>query len=177
MEDIANNKVEELLRAQEALPLSERAKAPVRSMRAPTIPEIAEGTPAINLIDKILSGRNLIAAPEQEKSTAREAQVPAVSNNQRLIQSKAQEKVAVVEKATPAATAVPLRPLPTVPLRPLPPTQSTPSTPSPVPRAIVKDVPPPATKVPAAATASGKQLQKDELELIAKSLQSLVKHR
>ena len=182
MEDIANNKVEELLRAQQALPPSERAKAPtnVRSVRPPIIPEITEGTPEINLIDQILSGRNLIAAPEQAKVTAREnAQVPAVSNNQRLIQSKAPEKVAVVEKATPVAAAVPLRPLPTVPLRPLPPSQSAPATPTPPPpRAVVKEVPPPVVKAPVAAAApSGKQLQNDELELMAKTLQLLVKHR
>ena len=179
MEDIANSKVEELLRAQQALPPSERAKAPVRSNRAPIIPEIAEGTPAINLIDKILSGRNLIATPEQERNTVREnAQVPAISNAQRIMQSTAPEKVAVVEKVAPAATAVPLRPLSSVPLRPLPPTQSAPSTPPPAPlKAVVKEVPPLAAKVPVAAVVSEKQLQKDELELMAKSLQLLVKHR
>lgn len=185
MEDIANSKVEELLRAQEALPPSERAKAPsnVRSVRRPIIPEITEGTPEINLIDQILSGRNLIAAPENAapaRVAAREnAQVPAVSNKERYIQSKAPEKVAVVEKAAPVAAAVPLRPLPTVPLRPLPPSQSAPVTPpSPPPRAVVKEVPPPAVKAPvAAAMPSGKQLQNDELELMAKTLQLLVKHR
>ena len=185
MEDIANSKVEELLRAQQALPPSERAKAPsnVRSVRPTIIPEITEGTPEINLIDQILSGRNLIAAPENAapaRVAAREnSQVPAVNNNQRYLQAKAPEKVAVVEKAAPVAAAVPLRPLPTVPLRPLPPSQSAPVTPSPPPpRAVVKEVPPPAVKAPVAAAApSGKQLQNDELELMAKTLQLLVKHR
>ena len=186
MEDIANNKVEELLRAQQALPPSERVKAPsnVRSARPPIIPEITEGTPEINLIDQILSGRNLIAAPENAapaRVAAREnSQVFAVSNNQRYLQAKAPEKVAVVEKAAPVAAAVPLRPLPTVPLRPLPPSQSAPVTPPPPPRAVVKEVPPPAVKAPvavAAAAPSGKQLQNDELELMAKTLQLLVKHR
>lgn len=171
MEEIANLKVEELVRAQQALPPSERAKAPVRATKAP-IPEILEETPEINLIDQILSGRNLIASPDQENS----APAPVVSKPQRM-ERPAPERVAVVEKAKPVAQAVPLRPLPNVPLRPLPPTQTVPSTPAPAPKAVAREVPPPAAKAPVAATPSGKQLQNDELELIAKTLQLLVKHR
>jgi hypothetical protein len=171
MEEIANLKVEELVRAQQALPASERAKAPVRASKAP-IPIILEETPEINLIDQILSGRNLIASPDQENS----APAPVVSKPQRM-ERPAPEKVAVVEKAKPVAQAVPLRPLPNVPLRPLPPTQTVPSTPAPAPKAVAREVPPPAAKAPVAAAPSGKQLQNDELELMAKTLQLLVKHR
>jgi hypothetical protein len=174
MEEIANLKVEELVRAQQALPPSERARAPVRATKAP-IREILEETPEINLIDQILSGRNLIASPDQENN----APAPVVSRPQRM-ERPAPEKVAVVEKAKPVAQAVPLRPLPNVPLRPLPP-QTVPSTPAtvpvPAPKAVAREVPPPAAKAPVAAAPSGKQLQNDELELMAKTLQLLVKHR
>ena len=176
MEEIANLKVEELVRAQQALPPSERARVPVRATKAP-IPQILEETPEVNLIDQILSGRNLIASPEQENN----APAPVVSKPQRMTERPAPEKVAVVEKAKPVAQAVPLRPLPNVPLRPLAPTQTVTSTPAPVPvpapRAVAREVPPPAAKAPVAAAPSGKQLQNDELELMAKTLQLLVKHR
>ena len=195
MEEAADRKVEELRALQESLPESERIQIAPKATRAP-VALSTEQSPEQDLIDNLLTRRALIQAKPQaevqqpqQKAVRTPVPTPVVSKPPPVKQP------VVVEKVAPAASAVPLRPLPPRQTSPPPPPvkQAVKSTPAPVAAKTVPAPAPPAKVVPAPVTpvravavpppvaspvaTTGKEPRADELELMAKSLQILVKHR
>ena len=195
MEEAADRKVAEARALQELLPESERAQIAPKLTKAPVVLS-TEQSPDQDLIDNLLSRRALIQAKPQaevqqpqQKAVRTPVPTPVVSKPAPVKQPAVVEKV--VQKAASVASAVPLRPLPprqTSP--PPPPVKQAVKPPAPV---AAKAVPPPIKTAPAPAVpvravaapvpvatpvaSAGKEPRADEMELMARSLQMLVKHR
>ena len=203
MQEQAGRTVQAALERQEKLPQDQRAAAVAANNRIPGPRASTEPSPEVDLIDQVLAGRSLIQMKPQvmqqqtqAKYAARLASVPAPAKSAPVAAATPAAKVAtpppppVVQKVAPAASAVPLRPLPPRQAPPPPAPRAVPP-PAPVaravppPAAVVRAVPPPAAARPVPAPAAvaakpvetGRELRIDELELMAKSLQLLVKHR
>jgi hypothetical protein len=174
MEDVANRRVEEALKAQMALPPSQRATI-TKVVETRQLSNL-EPSPELDLIDDLLTRRSLIPArPPVRVEQQQQQPRPVRSTPPAPVAAKAAPvaEVAAVKKVS----AVPLRPLAAAPVTP-PPV----ATPPPV-TAVVRSAPaPPVAAVVAAPVAAvpsppKNQLQPADLELMAKSLQMLVKHR
>ena len=187
MRDNAERTVEAARERQLALPPSERATREIAvdpRLRASNL----DPSPEIDIIDKVLAGRSLInlkpktgpkieamtgyaeakGNQQQQKSAAVRSTVPVPVVKPVPVRSEVPVSVAAaVAKVAPVVSAVPLRPLPP---------KQAPPPPKPVAR-VVAPVDAPSTPAPAKVSTADVQLKSDELELMAKSLQMLVKHR
>ena len=190
MRDNAERTVEAARERQMALPPSERATREIAvdpRVRASNL----DPSPEIDIIDKVLAGRSLInlkpktgpkieamtgyaeakGNQQQQKSAPVRSTAPVPVVKSIPVRSEVPVPVAAaVAKAAPVVSAVPLRPLPP---------KQAPPPPKPVARVVATPVPAPvvAPAAPAKVSTVDVQLKSDELELMAKSLQMLVKHR
>lgn len=171
MEEVANRRVEEVLKTQMALPPSQRATM-AKVVETRQISNL-EPSPELDLIDDLLTRRSLIPARPPVRAEQQQQPRPVRITPPAPVSAKAApvEEVVAVKKVS----AVPLRPLAAAPVV-TPPA----ATPPPV-KAVVRSVPAPpvaaAAVSPPVPSSPKNLLQPADLELMAKSLQMLVKHR
>ena len=194
MKENAERTVEAARERQMALPASERA---IVSRDIPLDPRLKVknfDSPEIDLIDQVLAGRSLISLKQKmvpKQAIAGYAEAKVVQQQQKAVATRPPAPAPVISPAPVARVVVPepvvavaaaatvVRPAPVgsaVPLRPLPPKQAPPP-PKPAAKVVAIPAPAPPAPVPAKMSTSDVELKADEKELIAKSLQMLVKHR
>jgi hypothetical protein len=179
MEDVANRRVEEALKTQMALPPSQRATI-TKVVETRQLSNL-EPSPELDLIDDLLTRRSLIPARPPVRVEQQQQQPRPVRSTP---PAPVAAKVAPVA-AAPVAEVAAVKKVSAVPLRPIAAAHVTPppvATPPPVKAAVRSAPAPPVAAVVAAPVAAApsppkNQLQPADLELMAKSLQMLVKHR
>ena len=171
----------------EALSPAERGARASKTQASVTIDTVFDSSPELDLIDQVLAGRSLISLGPQmmsgmsgaAKDKRQERPPPRVETPARVVPPAPVARApapARVAPAPPAPAPAPVKAAPVasaVPLRPLPPKQA----PAPRPVMNVQAVPAPAQVSAEPKVESGIKLRNEDLELMAKSLQMLIKHR